>query len=81
MSENEPRAWLVLVTHRLGFPLRGSPLWLLVPLHVVLHWAGPHPSVEGRGTMGLQLHGVERGGRRGAGGGGVEGRNEPNINH
>jgi len=65
MSENEPRqqSWLALVTHRLGFPLHGSPLWLLVPLRVVLNWAGPHPSVKGRGTAGLELHGVERGGR------------------
>ena len=61
-GENEPRllSWLVLVTHRLGLPLHGSPLWLLIPLHVALNLAGPHPSVEGRGTTGLELHGGER---------------------
>ena len=36
---------------------------------------GPHPSVEGRGTAGLELHGEERGTWRGGDGdGGVEGR-------
>ena len=65
-----------------GLPTWWVPLCLLVPLRVVLQLVGPHPSVEGRGTAGLQLHGGERGGRRGReGGGGVEGRNEPNINH
>ena len=32
----------------------------LLPLRVVLHSAGPHPSGEGRGTVGLEFHGGER---------------------
>jgi hypothetical protein len=30
-------SWLILVMHWLGLPFPGSPLWLLLPLHVVLH--------------------------------------------
>ena len=51
-----------LVTHWLGLPLPGSPLWLLLPLSIFLHFPGPHPSTEGRGTSGLDLHGREPGG-------------------
>ena len=64
MREGRKRAtsWPVLVTHWLGLPLPGSPLWLLHPLPKFLLFTGPHPSAEGRGTAGLVLHGGERGG-------------------
>jgi len=35
-EKNEPRllSWLVLMTHRLGLPFHGSPLFVLLPLRV-----------------------------------------------
>jgi len=53
-GKNEPRlsSWPVLTAHWLGLPFPGSPLWLLLPLGVFLHLAGPHPSGEGRGSRG-----------------------------
>ena len=47
-------------THWLGLPFPGSPLWLLLPLSIFLHFPGPHPSTEGRGTGGLDVRGREQ---------------------
>ena len=61
-----------------GPPIAWVPPFVLLSLRVILHSAGPHPSLERRGTAGLELHGWERcGGRGGGGGGGVRRKNEP----
>jgi hypothetical protein len=51
-------------TSRMGLPTGAFPL------HIVLNWVGPHPSIEGRGTVGLELHGGEQDGQKGGDGGG-----------
>jgi len=77
-SKNELRqkSWPVLVTHWLGLPLPGSPLWLLLPLPIFLLFTGPHPSEEGRGTAGLSSMVGSEVERQGGEGGGEE-----KINH
>jgi len=77
-GENEPRrrSWLVLVTPPAGPPIAWvPPPRSSYPSALSSIERGPHPSVEGRGTAGLELHGGERVRRRGGdggGGGGVE---------
>jgi len=75
-GKNEPRrkSWLILATHCLGLPFPGSPFWLLLPLGVFLHIAGPHPSGDGRGTRdSSSVVGSELGRGGGGGGGGRKG--------
>jgi len=52
-TSHDKMSWFVLVTHRLGLPSHGSPLFVFLPLRMFLHrtrrrWA--HIPKQGRGT-------------------------------